>query len=187
MNTQHPIPPQPKADTPTGLMHLKLLEYELHYKHDLPPNYAFPYECTNDNHSFLAFKEIWEPTFSFRECLYALFLNSALRVTGWLKVSSGGSNSTIVDVKQICYYAILSNCTGVVVAHNHPSSKLKASEADTQFVERLSNGLAMLNIKLVSSIIIGYEPQHQGEFDHLTFQSMDVPTPDLSKLLNITF
>ena len=73
---------------------------------------------------------------------------------GYAKISQGGVCSTIVDVRLIAKYAVESLASSVILVHNHPSGQLKFSIADTQLAQQVRNGLEILGIKLLDSIVI---------------------------------
>lgn len=83
-----------------------------------------------------------------------LSLNAASKVIGYYKVSRGGMNSTVADVRVIAQVALQSMATGVIIAHNHPSGSTKPSEADKRMTEKIRDGLRTLDIRLVDHLII---------------------------------
>ena len=89
------------------------------------------------------------------ESSFILLLNQANMVIGWAKISQGGLTSVVVDVRLIAKIAIDALATGVVFVHNHPSGNMKASPQDIALSKRISEGLALLDIRLLDSIIIG--------------------------------
>jgi len=81
-------------------------------------------------------------------------LNTARKVTGYYKVSSGGMCATVADVRVIAQIAMQSCATGVIIAHNHPSGSTKPSEADKAITGKIKRGLATLDITLLDHLII---------------------------------
>jgi DNA repair protein RadC len=86
-----------------------------------------------------------------------LFLNRSLRLIKQETVSKGGISGTVVDVRLICKAAIENNASYVIVAHNHPSGNLKASDADIKITNELQTALQYFDIILRDHLIIGDE------------------------------
>src|ERR1051325_4389510 len=71
-------------------------------------------------------------TLEWKESFIAIALNRANNVLGFYKISSGGVSGTVADPKIVFQFALLSNATNIIVAHNHPSGNLKPSATDIQ-------------------------------------------------------
>ncbi len=93
-------------------------------------------------------------TFDWSEEFVMLCLNNSNRVTGFFKISSGGMTGTVVDVRMI--FATAFNClaTSIIIAHNHPSGTLIASDADKAITRKIKEAGAMLDIRLLDHIIL---------------------------------
>jgi DNA repair protein RadC len=91
------------------------------------------------------------------ESLFILLLNNANITVGYAKISQGGITGTVVDVRLICKYAIDSLATGVIMAHNHPSGTLTASDADRIISVKVRNALELFDIRLLDSLILTKE------------------------------
>ena len=89
------------------------------------------------------------------EEFWAIYLNKKHRVTGTLRISSGGLTQTTVDIRLIFKGAIENNATALAVAHNHPSGSLKPSVEDNQLTRRIVEAGQLLNIRLIDHIIVG--------------------------------
>lgn len=89
-----------------------------------------------------------------RESFYLLLLNSAQRPIGWAKLSEGGTNGTVVDIKHALAHAILCNATGVIAFHNHPSGSLRPSEADFKCTKKMKEAFALVDINMLDHIIV---------------------------------
>lgn len=88
------------------------------------------------------------------EELVVIGLNQANRVQGFYKVSSGGATGTIADPRVIFQYALLSNAVKIIIAHNHPSGNLEASQADIDMTKKIKASGDLLEIKLLDHIIV---------------------------------
>jgi len=69
-------------------------------------------------------------------------------------VSIGTINSSIVHPREVFEGAIKHLASNVLVAHNHPSGELKASEKDIKVTERLRDSGILLGITLLDHIIV---------------------------------
>lgn len=88
------------------------------------------------------------------ESAFIILLNKANNTTGWAKISQGGTAGTVVDVKIVCKYAIEALASGVIFVHNHPSGNLNSSVQDESITRRLKEALALLDVRLLDSIIL---------------------------------
>jgi DNA repair protein RadC len=81
-------------------------------------------------------------------------LNRANEVIGYFKVSSGGTAATIMDAKVIFTQALQSGAHSIILAHNHPSGNLQASEQDIKLTKQLVNAGSLLDIRVLDHIIL---------------------------------
>ena len=86
-----------------------------------------------------------------------LLLNRANRVIGCYEVSSGGLCGTIADPRVIFAVALKSCAVGLILAHNHPSGNLVASQSDIQLTNKLKEGGRILDISILDHLIITTE------------------------------
>jgi DNA repair protein RadC len=83
-----------------------------------------------------------------------IILNRANEVIGYSKISSGGTAATVVDAKVIFTKALLSGAHSIILAHNHPSGKLQASEEDIKITKQLVNAGRVLDIRVLDHLIL---------------------------------
>ncbi|MDX1636403.1 MAG: DNA repair protein RadC [Balneolaceae bacterium] len=89
-----------------------------------------------------------------KETFIVAFLNNAKYLTGYQKISSGGSTATIVDPAEVMRQAILNEAQSILVLHNHPSGNHKESKADVRLTKRIAESGRLLGIPLDDHIII---------------------------------
>ena len=89
-----------------------------------------------------------------REEFWAIYLNQSARVIRKERLSAGGINGTLVDVRVIMKEAILCNATCMIIAHNHPSGNEKPSGEDNLITEQIKKASDSLNIRLIDHVII---------------------------------
>ncbi|MDL2223632.1 JAB domain-containing protein, partial [Bacteroidales bacterium OttesenSCG-928-M11] len=96
-------------------------------------------------------------TIEFRESFKVLLLNRSNQVLGVFNVSEGGISQTVVDIRLILQSAILSNASGVILAHNHPSGNLSPSREDDMITNRIKSACELMNISVLDHVIITSE------------------------------
>ncbi|VTQ02606.1 DNA repair protein RadC [Sphingobacterium daejeonense] len=62
------------------------------------------------------------------EEFWVIFLNTSCKVIDKQMIGRGGNDFTPVDVRIILRLALLNKANSIILAHNHPSGTLKASE-----------------------------------------------------------
>ena len=88
------------------------------------------------------------------EEFWAIYLNQNNRVIGKSRLSSGGINQSVVDVRILFKSALDHLSTAIVIAHNHPSGNLKPSAEDLKITRQIADAGKILNIQLLDHLII---------------------------------
>lgn len=88
------------------------------------------------------------------EEFWVLFLNNSNKVLAKTQISKGGLTATVVDIRLLFKRAIELASVGLIVCHNHPSGKLKPSNADTQLTQKIKTAGVTLDIKLLDHLIV---------------------------------
>ena len=122
-------------------------------KTDLPfLNYQI--KSSTDAADFLI-KNVYDlDTIELFESMYVLFLNRANRIINYAKISEGGVNGTVCDPKKVFQFALLTNSSGILLSHNHPSANRRPSEADIKLTQKIKEAGKFLDIELFDHIII---------------------------------
>jgi len=102
-------------------------------------------------------KPFYENFLDHRESFKMLLCDRNNRMLGVHHVSEGGLSGTVVDLKIIGQSMLLSNCSSVILSHNHPSGNLTPSNADKNVTEKIKKLCEILEIKLLDHIIITSE------------------------------
>ncbi len=84
-----------------------------------------------------------------------LLLNSKNYVIKIVDVSKGGTNSAIVEPKEILQEAIKSSSPRMILVHNHPSGDSTPSVADIEMTRRLYSAANIVGVQLLDHIVIG--------------------------------
>ena len=87
------------------------------------------------------------------EC-WVIFLNRANYVLGKERMSVGGLESTVVDVKSILRRALEKKASGVILVHNHPSGSAMPGQADIRQTGLLRKALQTCEIQLLDHVIV---------------------------------
>ena len=131
---------------------LKISEIEVSYSPRVTPSERISIFSSSEAEQL--FRRIWGQPIELKECFYALFLNRANKVLGYLLVSIGGVSGTVADPKVIFQTALKANASSVILAHNHPSGNGKPSEADLQLTQKLKDAGHLLEITVLDHLII---------------------------------
>lgn len=91
-----------------------------------------------------------------REHLVLLVLNLSQEIAGYKLISSGNERSTLSDIKIIFRNALLLGASSIILAHNHPSGKLKPSNADIRFTKKIIEAGKTMEIPVVDHIILAH-------------------------------
>ncbi len=102
------------------------------------------------------------------EEFWAVYLSNRNKVLGRQRIAVGGQTGTYVDPRVLFRGALECKAVAVMVAHNHPSGLLKASQEDRTLTHRLDDAGKILGIKLLEHIIVGITPN--GRADYFSFQ-----------------
>jgi DNA repair protein RadC len=120
----------------------------------------------SSSEAYKLLKNLFNPnTVSYQEECLVLYLNNASKILGAQKLSKGGINATVVDIRIILATALKSLSTGIILAHNHPSGKLVPSEADKKITKQLSEASNLMDIKLIDHLILGPEEGYYSFVD----------------------
>lgn len=90
-----------------------------------------------------------------KEELHVLFLDTKHRIIKHSVISVGGLASAGVYPRDLLREAIKANCSGFVLAHNHPSGDPTPSQSDIESTHKIAHASDLLGIDLIDHIIIG--------------------------------
>lgn len=88
------------------------------------------------------------------EAFWIILLNRANRVIKKHQISQGGVAGTVADPKIIFKIAVEELASGIILAHNHPSGNLNASQADIDLTKKLKESGKLLDIQVLDHLII---------------------------------
>jgi DNA repair protein RadC len=90
-----------------------------------------------------------------REKMIVVCVDCKLYPTAINTAHVGTATESIVSAREIFKPAILSNATGIFLAHNHPSGDPTPSYEDRNLTESVVKAGRILNIRVIDHIIIG--------------------------------
>nr|WP_319572031.1 JAB domain-containing protein [uncultured Draconibacterium sp.] len=132
----------------------KVSEVKLTYSTKVRASERYSITSPDDLYKFLR-NYVFDPeTIELRESFKLILLNRANKVLGFSSLFEGGISSTVADIRMIMQTALLANACSIIVAHNHPSGQLKASDADKQITTKIKEAGAFLDITLLDHIIV---------------------------------
>lgn len=87
------------------------------------------------------------------EC-WVIYLNRANHVLGKEMMSSGGMDSTVLDIKVILRRALERKASSLVIVHNHPSGSALPGKADITRTALLKKALSACEIQLLDHVVV---------------------------------
>jgi len=88
------------------------------------------------------------------EEFWVVLVNRANRVIRKSQISQGGVAGTVADPKIIFKIALEELASGIILAHNHPSGNLTASQADIDLTKKLKEAGKLLEIQVLDHLIL---------------------------------
>lgn len=89
-----------------------------------------------------------------QEYFVCLTLDGANRLINKHTITIGTLTASLVHPREVYATAIEDRAASIVVAHNHPSGNLEASEGDREVTRRLKEAGELMGISLVDHIIL---------------------------------
>jgi len=112
-------------------------------------------KITNSKDAFYILYPLFDVnTIELKEEFILLLLNRANHILGWFKLSSGGTNGTVVDVKLVFMLALNANSENLILCHNHPSNNIKPSDADIKLTNQIKEAGKLMDINVLDHLII---------------------------------
>ena len=130
-------------------------EIQIHYKRKI---YDTTKKIFNSESAATIFRNFIDPNrLDHKEFFIILLLTQANQVIAISEVSVGCTHGALVNIKEIVQQALLTNTSGVIVCHNHPSGELTKSVSDEAITKRIKGALGLLDMKLLDHIILTTE------------------------------
>ena len=91
-----------------------------------------------------------------REHFHVLFLDNQHKLLLDARMFSGTIDGASVYPREVVKRALQCNANAVIFAHNHPSGICTPSHADRQITDKLKQGLATIDIRVLDHVIVGH-------------------------------
>ena len=91
------------------------------------------------------------------EQMRILLLDSKSQLVEKINSYQGTVNSSVLRAAEVFRPAIIRNCPGLILCHNHPSGDPTPSQEDIETTKQLVEAGRILDIELVDHIIIGHQ------------------------------
>lgn len=91
------------------------------------------------------------------EMFWGLFLDNRHRVLEHCTLSVGTIDSASVYPRTVIQKAITINAAAVIFAHNHPSGVAEPSDTDVRLTKKLTDALALIDIRVLDHLIVGHD------------------------------
>jgi DNA repair protein RadC len=102
-------------------------------------------------------KNFYSDDINIYESFFLILLNRGKTTNGYVKISQGGTVGTVVDIKIVCYYAIIALADSVVLVHNHPSGNRNFSQQDIDISLKIKEALKFHDVSLIDHIVITHD------------------------------
>lgn len=112
---------------------------------------------TNSQDAYEVFLSNWSEQIGLLEEFYILLLDRANRVMGHYLVSQGSMVGTLVDAKVVFIAALKTRAHAIIMAHNHPSTRLNPSQADKDLTKKLKDAGEFLDLPILDHLILSPE------------------------------
>ncbi len=104
------------------------------------------------------------------EEFWVLLLNRANRVLSVERISQGGIQATVIDIRILMKRALDQLASGMIVCHNHPSGALKPSDQDMRITRKMQDACLLLEISFLDHLIVSdrgyYSFADEGKLVH---------------------
>ncbi|MCK0159028.1 JAB domain-containing protein [Allomuricauda sp. F6463D] len=114
----------------------------------------------------LLFKNWDIDTIGLHETFKIVLLNQSNKVKGIYPLSHGSITGTLVDMRILFAIILKTLSVGVILAHNHPSGQLKASEPDKQLTRKIKEAALLFDVKVLDHIILAPDGRYYSFADN---------------------
>lgn len=88
------------------------------------------------------------------EEFWVIYLNRGNKVIEISRISFGGRDATVVDLRVLFTQALLKKAIGVIMCHNHPSGTLRPSQPDIELTKKAKQSGDILGVSVLDHLII---------------------------------
>lgn len=95
-----------------------------------------------------------------REVFAVVNFQTDMRPINFSIISMGCLDSSLVHPREVIKTSILSNASGVILFHNHPSGTVEPSKDDIITTDLLKNAFNLMGIRVLDHIIVGNDKSY---------------------------
>ena len=130
----------------------KIAEVQISYR---PKKLKGAVKIVSSDFAFKVIRENWnDNTIELYEEFKVLLMNNSNEVLGIVPLSRGGITGTIVDIRILFATILKAGATSIITYHNHPSGKLKPSQADINIYKKIKEVAKFHDINYLDNLII---------------------------------
>jgi DNA repair protein RadC len=89
------------------------------------------------------------------EVFAAIFLDTRHRIKEYRELFTGTIDSAAVYPREVVKQCLACNSAAVIFAHNHPSGVSEPTDTDVRLTRRLTDALALVDVRVLDHIVIG--------------------------------
>lgn len=89
-----------------------------------------------------------------QEELWAVYIDNGNHIIAEKKLFQGTLNKSVAHPREIFRWAVIYDCAGIFIAHNHPSGKLMPSSSDFELTRDLFEAAKMMKIDFLDHFIV---------------------------------
>jgi len=89
------------------------------------------------------------------EVFLCLFLDSQHQVLAAEELFHGSIDGASVYPREVVKRCLFHNAAAVIFAHNHPSGIAEPSDADIRITKRLTQALALIDVRVLDHVVVG--------------------------------
>ena len=103
-----------------------------------------------------------------REVFAVMMLDSQHQLIEFNELFFGTVDAASVYPREVVKAVLAVNAAAVILAHNHPSGEAEPSQADRLITKRLTDALALIDVRVLDHIVVGRTPVSFAERGLLT-------------------
>ncbi|MCK0160449.1 JAB domain-containing protein [Allomuricauda sp. F6463D] len=139
-------------------------EISIRYKERIPAPFWKQIKCSKDATELL-FQTWNKDTIAVHESFKIVLLNNSNKVKGIYQISQGGITGTLVDLRILFAVVLKTLSVGILLAHNHPSGKLQASQPDKDITQKIQRAAQLFDVKVLDHIILAPDGKYYSFAD----------------------
>ncbi|WP_181317855.1 RadC family protein [Shewanella morhuae] len=93
-----------------------------------------------------------------REVFAVMLLDNQHQLLEFKELFFGTLDAASVYPREVVKAVLVVNAAAVIFAHNHPSGESEPSTADKNITKRLSDALALIDVRVLDHIVVGRTP-----------------------------